>query len=207
VAAALLDFCRGSSVVIDLHTFDGICPVVGLFMNTGTKKVKKEMIKMLQVFVPDAVWKLNFNFPDEVKLSGALGPVLANEGIPNFAVETMQHVNISQEDLDKVTRGLVNVLAFLGILPRSVSNAERSLVLFERTNVRADRTGLFFSDREVMTAVKEGDRVGNLVSLPGFVSTPVLAPCSGELVINTPRELVSTGDQLFSIGVETTWSS
>jgi predicted deacylase len=207
VAAALVDFCRGSSVVIDLHTFEGVCPVVGLFMNTGNKKIRRETLKMLKVFRPDAVWKLNFNLPDEVRLSGALGPVLASEGIPNFAVETMPHTTICQEDLDKVTEGLLNVLAFLGILSGVVRKAEESLVLFERNNVRADKTGLFFSNRRVMTSVKEGDRIGDLVSLPDFVSTPVIAPCSGELVINTPRELVSTGDQLFSIGIRTTCSS
>lgn len=203
LAAALINFCKQSTLVIDLHTFEGLCPVVGLFMNAGTKKFKNETIEILKVFGPDAVWKLNFALPDEVKLSGALGPILANEGVLNFAVETMQHTVISQDDINKVVNSIVSVLKFFEMVPGEDANPKKELLLLERRNIRAEKSGLFISSKKVMSGVKKGEKIGELISMPGFARTDVSAPCSGTLVINKRRDFVSTGDQLFSIGVKT----
>ncbi len=202
MAHKILEFCKGADAVIDLHTFEDTAPIVAIFMNSGSADVRSKSLKLIEVFNPQAVWQLDFTSLEESKLLGALGPILANEGIPNFAVEMPQSFSISEQEIGMVKNGLLRVLHSLGVINEKPAEVKHGFSIFKRKNTRVKTAGLFIPHKTVFTEVKAGDVIGELVSLPMFKGEPVCAPCEGTLLIIKQRNLVSTGDVVFSIGVK-----
>jgi len=202
LANKIFNFCKGANAVIDLHTFQDNAPIVAIFVNSGNEIIKKKCLELINVFNPQAIWKVNFESSEESKFSGALGSVLAVHGIVNFAVEMPEVFSINDEQLDQVKNGLLRVLGFLGFVKISRNNSRRALAapIFQRIKVRTNEAGLFIPIKSILKKIKKGEIVGRLVSLPDFKVKKVTSPCHGTLLIIKSRDLVATGDVLFSIG-------
>lgn len=202
LARRIFDFCKGATAVIDLHTFQDISPIVAIFVNSGNEITKKRCLELINVFGPRAIWKVNFKSAEESKLSGTLGSVLAVHGIANFAVEMPETFLISDEQLDQVKNGILNTFKFLGIIRGRNAVKKRLPIppIFQRVKVRTDEAGLFISTKKILRKVKKGEIVGKLISLPEFSVKNIICPCQGTLLIIKQKDLVATGDVLFSIG-------
>jgi len=202
IAKEVVRLCEGASIVIDLHTFQDNAPIVAIFMNSGTSTIRKKIKDLIKIFSPDAVWKLNFASQDEAKLTGALGPILANMEIPNFAVEMPECFLISDDQIKRVKEGLLGVLGNVGISKSDIEIGKTSPPMFHKINIRTDNAGLFLPAKKVLSKVTPGDIVGQLVRLPLFEAEDMKASCSGTLLVIKTRDLVSTGDTIFSIGIK-----
>ena len=205
IVAKLMEISYTADLIVDLHAFEDMCPVIGIYMGVGSNKVKKKALEILKRIEPDLVWQLNYRNPAEANLSGALCAVMCNKGVPSVAVEMPHHSVITGTQIDKIVRGLINMLEDEGILVgtlNSVHRAENSLKIFERQRLRAEKAGLYKSELQLMSVVKKGDVVGTLVTLPNLKKERVISPCDGRLVIKKDMDLVSTGDIVASIGRE-----
>jgi len=202
IASKIVDLCKGADAVVDLHTFQDEAPIVAIFMNSGTKATRTKIMAMIKAFSPEAVWKLNFASKEEAKLAGALGPILANMGIPNFAVEMPECFSISDRQIEHVKDGLLRVLSNVGVLkaPTKIKTPEPSV--FNRVKVRVNNAGLFIPTKKLLSKVKKGEVVGQLIKLPLFDTESMCAPCDGVLLVMRTRDLVSTSDVVFSIGTK-----
>ncbi len=200
LAAKIFALAKECDLVIDLHTFEDPSPIVAIFMNHGSKEVKNASLKLIKTFNPDIIWQLNTQTKEETRLSGALGPKLAEDGVSNFAVEMPECFRISDEQLDKVTEGLRNVFSLLGMMNTKVQSAQNKIPVFERRQVHADVSGLFIPQKSLMDKVKKGETVGEIVSIRNFTKTKTKSPFAGPLIVLKNKDLVNTGDTLFTVG-------
>lgn len=198
IAAEIFKFAREMDLVIDLHTFEDPCPIVGIFMNTGTEDVKNKSLKFIKAFAPELVWKITFN-SHESDLAGALGPKLSLVNVANFAVETPEHFRITETQLNKVVDGLINVLKTTENISQTPDKNE-PLKIFKRQYVKAQKSGMFIANKELFENVKEGDILGELISLDKFEKEKVISQFNGQILISKKRDVVATGDDLMSIG-------
>lgn len=202
LATAVFAEAKKHDLVIDLHTFSDPCPVIAIFMNRGSGAVKKKSLDFIRSFGPDIVWKLQPMTKRESHFVGALGPKLAEEGIVNFAVEMPELFRINNKQLAKIVDGLVNVLSLFGVTESKRKRPQRAIPILERRKFVSDRAGLFIPRKRLMKEVREGEKVGELVSIKTFELSGVVSPFSGTLIILKDASLVNTGDTLFSIGIK-----
>ena len=200
IANRIFNFCKGADAVIDLHTFQDVSPIVAIFVNSGSEIIKKKCLELINIFGPQAIWKVNFKPAEESRYLGALGSVLAVHGIANFAVEMPEVFLINDEQLDIVKNGILNVFKFLGIIQKGNIVKKPLAPIFQRIKVRTDEAGLFIPAKDILKKIKKNEIVGKLISLPEFKIKNIISPCSGTLLIIKQRDLVATGDVLFSIG-------
>ncbi len=200
LAAKIFVEAQKCNLVIDLHTFEDPSPIVAIFMNHGSSKTKKESLRFIKTFKPDIIWRLDSKTKREIKLSGSLGPKLAEKGITNFALEMPEHFRIREEQLDKVVRGLINVLSSLGMTDQKVRLAQNKIPVFERHQVQTDTAGLFIPRKNLMDKVKKNEIIGEIVSIKNFEKSKVKSPFTGQLIVLKDRDLVRTGDTLFTVG-------
>lgn len=199
VANKIYKMCLDSNAVIDLHTFEDPSPIMAIYLNCGSDEVKKKSLELVKTFKPAVVWKLNYSSSDEVRMSGALGAVLANDGISSYAVEMPEEHLITDDEINKVAKGLERTLIHCGIIAGKNSNSNE-LTLLDRETVRSDISGLYTSKVSLLKEIQEGEVIGKIVSLPDMRVHKVLSPHKGLMLINKSRGFVSTGDRLFCVG-------
>lgn len=200
LAAKIFAQAQKYDLVVDLHTFEDLSPIVAIFMNHGSNKVKKESLKFIKVLQPDIIWRLNTQTKEEVKLSGALGPKLAEKNIANFAIEMPECFRIDDEQLNRVAGGLQNVLSLLEMTATEFKSIQNKIPIFERRQVHADSSGLFIPQKRLMEKVKRDEIMGQTVSIKNFTKTKIRAPVAGQLIVLKDKDLVNTGDILFTVG-------
>lgn len=200
LATRIFAEAKKCDLVIDIHTFGDPSPIVAIFMNHGSEKVKKESLKFIKASRPDIIWQLSTQTKEEAQLSGSLGPKLAEKGVVNFAVEMPEHFRISEEQLNRVTEGLINTLSLLGMTDRKVESTQDKIPVFERLQVRVDAAGIFIPRKKLMDKVKKNEIVGEIVSIKNFRKTLIRAPLAGPLIVMKNRDLVRTGGVLCTVG-------
>ncbi|MBM4402188.1 MAG: succinylglutamate desuccinylase/aspartoacylase family protein [Candidatus Cloacimonetes bacterium] len=200
LATKIFAEAKKCDLVIDLHTFEDSSPVVAIFMNHGSNKVKKASLKFIKALQPDIIWRLSTQTEEEKRLSGSLGPKLAEIGITNFAIEMPECFRITEEQLERIVMGLLNVFSLLGMIDEKTGSWQDKIPIFERQQVHADRSGLFIPQKKLMEKVKNSEVVAEMISIKNFASSKIKSPFAGQLIVFKEKDLVNTGDTLFTIG-------
>lgn len=199
IANSIYQYCLDSSAVIDLHTFEDPCVPMAIYMNSGSEAIRRQSMELIKVSNCKLIWKLNYSSPEEVKMSGALCAVLAENGVPGYAIEVPEEHLITDEEITGVVSGIKQSLVYCKVLAGD-KPTESTVKTLDRETVRSDITGLYQSKVPLQTMVEKGDIVGELTALPSMKRTNVLSPYKGLVVINKSRGYVSTGDRLFCVG-------
>ena len=199
IASNLLRFCLTMNLVIDLHTFEGQCPIVGIDMNSGNKNIKQKSLELIKLINLDCIWQLNFT-KDEAKMSGALGPILAEKNIPNFAIEMPEHQIITENQINHISNGIIKVIKKIKSNKKTITPI--AIPVINKINIRSQESGIFKSKLSVMKKVKKDETIGDLISLNTFEKTKIKSPCDGLLIVNKNNHLVFTGEILASIGTQ-----
>lgn len=190
LANLLLKQLKGFNLVVDLHTFETPCPITAIFMENGSRKVKKKSRQAIEIFQPQVIWKLNLKDQQEVTLSGSLGPILHSLKVPNFAVEMPPHSVINSDEINQVCQGLERLIFDCFI------KKEEKIPIIKRQKILVDESGLFTSVKRVFDQVKKGDSLGTLTKLPNFKSRKITSLFSGFVLTIKKEALVNTGDHL-----------
>jgi len=200
IAWKLSRFLLKQDFVIDLHTFDVITPIMGIFMDTGSEKVRKRSLEMLEVFSPDVIWNLKPVKGKEKIFFSALGPFLARNGIPNFAVEMNQLEILTNREIEKVVNGILNV--FNKLDSGEEKHELKRVLIVDRKEFRSEKTGVFIPLLLPLNTIRKGQIIGRIINVEKFGSENVISPEDGILIQISPKRFVKTGDLLFSIGKE-----
>jgi predicted deacylase len=198
IAFELTKFLLKQDFVIDLHTFDILTPVMGIFMNTGPKKIRKKNLEMLEAFSPDIIWNLKPTKGKEKEFFNALGPFLAKNNVPNFAVEMNELEIITDKEIEKVVNGILNVLKRLCSEHRKARF--RKVLIVDRKEFRSETTGLFIPLVFPLNLVRKKQIVGKIIDVENFSFEDVISSEDGILIQISPKKLVKTGDLLFCLG-------
>jgi len=188
----LLRICQDHDLVIDIHTMMLHAPIIAIFMNAGSKAVKKASQKAILKFAPEIIWRLSPGTEREIEYSGSLGPNLALEGIANFAIEMPKPETLTQKQLSKTVVGLLRIL-------ENEQTPKEHPIEIERTLIRANRSGLFIPKVGVTQNFKRDQLLGRLI-LSDLEEMEVRAPFKGMLVSHIGKSQVKEGDELLSIG-------
>lgn len=200
LAALIFAQAKNCDLVIDLHTFSDPCPIVAIFMNHGSKTVKDKTLDLIRIFNPEVVWQLSTKSRHEKQLSSSLGPKLAEAGIFNFAIEMPSHSRISKEQIKQITTGLLQTFSQIKMLKQKSTSARNNIPIFERQQVYANVSGLFFPRQNLMSTIKQNQIVGEIIRLQDFEKTTIKSPHTGRLIVLKDPNFVRTGDVLFTIG-------
>ncbi len=214
IIAKLYDLGRSHGLVVDIHTFGDLCPLIGIHMNAGSSKIVETCTRALNTIYPDLVWNLDYTKSSEATLNGSLCTTLCEAGVPAIALELPKYYRVTAGLRGRVVAGLVRLLGLRGVLSSetadmllaklepSMPDVPRDMPLYiKRTRIYADVSGVFYSDVPLLAHVSKGDVLGHIVILPTLEKVEVRAPVDGVVAIRKDIQLVSTGDIVVSLGV------
>lgn len=195
IAFKLSKELRKMDLVIDLHNKKSHTALIGLFMNEGSRKIKRKSLELLNEFSPDIIWKIK-----EEKYHNALGPFLSRSNIVNFAIEMNPPEFQSQGEIRRITNGILRVLAKFEIIKVEESRVEKkNIPIVSRVKIISDKSGLFFPLVKILQHVNENEKIGKLTT--NFIDwLTIKAPINGIVMWFSPMDFVNTGDELASIG-------
>ncbi len=199
LAYKLIEFLSECSFAIDLHEFEMSTPTMAIYIPSEKDEVDKQILNAIAAFKPSTVWAMNLSTSDEAKYSGSLLSILIRREIPCFAIETSVLASLTSEIIQNATNGLLEVSKYLGI----IEGVPRKIIPSAYTrNVRySDHAGIWIPKSSLMTEVKAGDTIGELVMLDLTNSINVCALVDGTLIQLRANALVDTGKSLFTVGV------
>ena len=191
IAEKLVKVLKKMDLVIDLHCFELETPVLAIQF---TKKNK-----FVELFNPEHVWVLNPENKNEKEFSKSLGPWLTKNRINNFAVETNTIEHFS--DTSRVLEGIKNILKHLKMIPgKAVAHKTKR---FMRQEITADIAGIFVPNKKPLEPVKNGETVGEIISLNDLSRKKVSCEENGVLMQIRRQSPVKVGDPLFAVGDKT----
>jgi predicted deacylase len=193
----LSNLLADSDVMLDFHTFGMETKMTGILPAAG--EMGRKALQFLELFNPSVVWKVVFDGEEE-KYTSALGPHLSRIGVPNIAIEFPDMINATDKDIEDGVNGLNNLLKGLGMVDGKPKRNKQTLLL--RKVVLAENSGLFIPKAKVMTDVKKGDVIGELVRMNGeFSRKTIPAEQDGKLIQINKKTFVNTGEDLFALGL------
>jgi predicted deacylase len=202
IASKLTEELKQMDLVIDIHNEEFHAPVIGLFMNDGSKNVKESSLKFLKEFAPHVIWEIK-----EDKFSNALGPFLSRNGIPNFAIEMSSLEFLKPNELSKVKIGLEKVFSTLGIIDSKESHKKikKAIPVVSWKKIISEDSGIFIPLVSILQKVHKGQKVGRLTSTDLINFSFIKSPIDGIVIHVSPTRFVDTGDELISIGKIERW--
>lgn len=202
LAHILLEFFKMSDLVINIHEFEMVSPIMGIFDIFGNKDMESKIFETLKVFNPDMIWQINYDRNCEMQYLNTLDLTLSKEGIINFAFETSQLPLLKYKDIDKASDGLLNLCASLGITDTDTKVVDNNIPIYIRKETTSDISGLWIPDEklEILKPLKKGQLIGKVVSLPNFKEENIYCPENGILLQYRVRQMINIGTSIFSIG-------
>jgi len=199
VAYKIIDFVSSNcSHVIDLHEFEMDTPPMAIYIPSHDESVDNQILHMIGVFKPDTVWSMDLSSPDEVRYTGSLLSVLIGKGVPGFAIETSRLCSVSQQDIEKVVDGILEVSKLIGVVAGEYRY--ESPVAYKRIVKHSDFAGIWIPAKSLMNQVRAGDKMGTIIGLDLVSQYDIFASNDGTLIQMRRVELVQTGFNLFTIG-------
>lgn len=126
-------------------------------------------------------------------------------GIPTIVYEGGESVRLNTLAIERGFQGLINCLAYLGLLPRKMKKVvkKEKKVLIKKTSwLRAGYSGIFIWTHKSGMEVKKGDKLGTINDPNGQKSISVISHKTGFIIGHNNASVVNHGDALFHIGYE-----
>lgn len=199
LAYKIVEYLSGHcSHVIDLHEFEMNTPPMAIYIPAQDELVDKQILRMIRVFNPVTVWSMNLAAPDELQYKGSLLSVLITKGIPGFAVETSRLCLVTQEEIERVVQGIVDICKLTGIIAGEYKYFRPTP--YKRHVKYSDYAGLWLPQKETLCRIKQGEKVGKIIGLDLVSEYDVHAWIDGTLIQIRKPALVQTGMNLYTIG-------
>lgn len=190
------DLLGSNDLFVDLHsggTRYEFLPLVGYHPTNDDGESASR--KLASAFGIDRVWQV----PSSPSSKHTFNGTVARAGIPTIGTEVTGRGSLIEEDVGLLVRGLENVLGVLGVVSGERDYTEQDGTLSRTVNCGA--SGLLRTRVEMTDRVREGDVLGEIVSLTGEVQERILTPASGEIWAMRRFTSVRAGDLGFIIGM------
>lgn len=201
LANTLFNFLVKSDIVVNIHEFEMISPVMGIFDVFDNKETEQKILETIKIFSPDMIWQINYNKSSDIQYLTTLDLALSKEGIVNFPFETSQLPLITQDEIEKASQGLLNIAAHLGIIETENTQTDKVVPVFVRKEYSSDLAGLWVPNNNLkpLQEVKQGDFIGKVVSLPDFSEQEIYAEQNSILLQYRNRQMIGNGSSIYSI--------
>lgn len=134
---------------------------------------------------------------------GSLRGVATERGVPVLVFEGGENLRLDDAVIRTGERGVLRVLAAVGIRPRGPRREKKPPFEVRRTRwVRARRTGVLHLEVEPGEVVRKGQRLATISDVFGDSRLDVAAPAPGIVLGLSRNALVHRGDGLLNLGLE-----
>ncbi len=184
--------------LVDLHTGYSTMATHTVFMEDD-----EECLELAKAFgAPILLMEEVDEEWEQQGFSGKLRVVATREGIPAICPELGGRGKFEEERIQQGSKGLLNVLRYLDMLPGKVELPEKQLIVRNHlTRVYVDIGGIFVRQVDRGEMVEEGDKLGDIFSLRGFGRLcEVKAPHKGCVVSYTQNPIVNPGSSVGMVG-------
>ncbi len=197
VSSAIVDTVKGSDYAIDIHAsniFLRELPQVRISRATADELIPlAEKIGIDFIWVHDAVTVLESTFAH----------ALNSLGTKTLVVEMGVGMRITKEYGQNLTRGLLNLMASVGILDKPELPSNKTAVSTLNSEVyfiNASKPGVFIPVLEHNVSVIRGEKLGEIIDpLSGSVQETIMSPCNGLLFTIREYPVVYEGSLLARI--------
>lgn len=146
ISNEILKECEDASAVVDLHTAHTSFPHTISMDEEGLKLAKIANIEYNRLCFGSEEYKTT------------LDGYLSKKGIPSFTIECGSHDDINDEYKDDVVRGLINVIAYLGITDeKPMQNKKRQVGFSTSHSYFAECGGIIDFKKQLGESFKKGD--------------------------------------------------
>lgn len=202
LANVLFNFLKQSDIVVNIHEFEMISPIMGIFDVFDNKETENKILDTLNIFQPDMIWQINYNKQSDIQYLTTLDLALSKEGVINFPFETSQIHLITQRDISKASDGLLNIAYNLGIIDKKIKIEKKEIPIFIRKEFSSDLSGLWIpvEKLDLLKPIKKNQLLGKIVSLPDFIETDIFSKDDGILLQYRSKQMISNGTSIYSLG-------
>jgi predicted deacylase len=147
---------------------------------------------------PDFIWHVDLR--EEQKYDNMIGGYLMGKGTMYLPLETKELAWNGSEEITREANAIKRVLARLGVIEGDSSAGFSPM--YKRFPITADDAGLFLPKKKIMTVVQEGDVIAEIVDLSTLTTSEVRVKRSGMLIQIRRKDIVTTGQDIYAIGVD-----
>lgn len=196
LAARIFSLSKKADVVLDLHNFSRLSPVMAGF-TAGKKENQKEVIRLLKLFNPEVVWQTNPDQGEDKRFKGTLDEALAKANKPSIFIETPNISRVTRGQIERVKEGILNV--FEGYTRQTVKT-KREIPVFQAKYIYSDQAGIFTPKVKPLEKIKKGSILGGITLIPEFKEVLIESPYNGVVLTIKPQEVVRLGSKIGSLG-------
>ncbi|WP_209402681.1 M14 family metallopeptidase [Pseudozobellia sp. WGM2] len=120
--------------------------------------------------------------------------------IPTVDIECGRLGMSGEQETNKIVSSIFSLLSHLQMMPNENSNSSPSTIITQRTSVKSDHTGIFYSEKHAGDSVTKGESIGYITNFFGEQIKEVTANASGIILYKIGTPPINKGDTLFNIG-------
>jgi predicted deacylase len=120
--------------------------------------------------------------------------------VATLAVESGEGGRVDEEAVARIERGLLSVLAHVGVIPGQAARVEHPVYIGDAVTVRSPATGMFYPMVEAGQLVRTGTLLGRITNFFGESLAEVRSPIDGVLRYMVAAPPISEGETLASVG-------
>lgn len=185
------DVISHCDALIDIHT--------GSFHRTNLPQVRADLsnpkvAKLSQLFD-------NFVVLHSVGAVGTLRRAAVEAGIPSVTLEAGEPLYLQPEEVAQGVRGVLSAMRGFGLMGEHTQVASDQKVFFESIWLRADQSGVLFSEVKVGDAVKKGEILGSVTDPITNRSSVIRAKARGTIIGMALNQMVMPGFAAYHLGL------
>lgn len=197
----LEDLKENSDLVVDIHSSN--LHLMELPQIRIIKNFEKKLVPLAKLCNVELIWI----HPHANIFESTLGYNLNQAQIPTLVMETGICLRINKNHCAQIVLGILNLLRKTGVLdtdePQVAIPEPKVLQPESVTMIQARNAGLFIKQAQIGQAVKEGEKIGDLIDpVAGQILDEVRSPCSGLIFTLREHPLTLKGAPLARIARE-----
>ena len=134
----------------------------------------------------------------------SLRAAAARAGIPSVTIEAGEPMRMQRKVVDKGTKAIKKFMATMGMVGRTPRKSTRSASVYYKSSwVRANQSGIFFSNALLGKRVVEGEILGTVTDPITNRRSEIISPFRGRILGMALDQLVLPGFAIYHIGTQT----
>ncbi len=191
-----------SDYLIDLHggDLDESLRPYSYWAPTGKAPQDAVSRAMVMAFGLDTII-LSTDRPTDPNASRYLETTSSLRGKPSITVEAGYAGTVETDDVRALTKGCLNVMRYLKMLPGSLTSVENPVWIERIASVTSGIAGVFYPLVKRGTYVQQGMRIGYVTDLFGKTTFEARAPVNGLILYICAVPTMNKGDTIANVGV------
>ncbi|MFT6033492.1 MAG: putative deacylase [Arenicella sp.] len=133
----------------------------------------------------------------------SLRAAAARAGIPTVTIEAGEPMRMQRKVVDKGTKAIKKFMATMGMVGRTPRKPTRSATVYYKSSwVRANQSGIFFSNAQLGKRVVEGEILGTVTDPITNRRSEIISPFRGRILGMALDQLVLPGFAIYHIGIQ-----